>query len=94
MLGGGLTGLATAFYLTRFMPDANVTIYEGSDRLGGWIDTQRMEVESQTGKPGFTLFERGARTVQAPVLKNCARVDPMVFLDLVSFDSRSTAVAC
>src|SRR4051812_12891129 len=41
VLGGGLTGLTTAYYLAEFLPSANITVYETSTRLGGWIDTEK-----------------------------------------------------
>lgn len=60
VLGGGLTGLTTAYYLTRFHPTASITLYEADDRLGGWLDTQLLHV----GKRAPPLqMERGARTV-------------------------------
>lgn len=53
ILGGGVSGLATAHYLRRLAPQAaRVTVLEGSDRVGGWLHSQRVD--------GF-LFERGAR---------------------------------
>lgn len=63
VLGGGLTGLTTAYYITRFHPDAKITIYEAADRLGGWIDTERVEVKTQQGDTATITFERGARSV-------------------------------
>ncbi|KAB5580183.1 hypothetical protein GE09DRAFT_1081239 [Coniochaeta sp. 2T2.1] len=64
VIGGGLTGLSTAWFLTKFMPEAKVTIYEGSGRVGGWIDTEERPVEVPGGKQGVIRFERGARMVQ------------------------------
>ncbi|OIW34567.1 Protoporphyrinogen oxidase [Coniochaeta ligniaria NRRL 30616] len=64
VLGGGLTGLSTAWYLTKFMPEAKVTIYEGSGRMGGWIDSETVEVTGADGTKGTVVFERGARLVQ------------------------------
>ncbi|TAQ89225.1 hypothetical protein B7494_g2436 [Chlorociboria aeruginascens] len=37
VLGGGISGLSTAYYITRMLPEAKVTLYEGSERLGGWL---------------------------------------------------------
>jgi oxygen-dependent protoporphyrinogen oxidase len=50
VIGGGLSGLATAFYLDRFSPDAAVTLLEASGRLGGVIRTERFE------SPGHGVF--------------------------------------
>lgn len=39
VVGGGVSGLATAWFLRRQAPDLNVTVLEGSDRLGGKLRT-------------------------------------------------------
>ncbi len=41
IVGGGLSGLATAVQLRREMPDVSITLFESSARLGGVIDTHR-----------------------------------------------------
>jgi oxygen-dependent protoporphyrinogen oxidase len=58
VLGSGITGLATAYYLTQFAPDVKITLYEGSDRLGGWMQSKHVEV-----KGGTVVFEQGPRTL-------------------------------
>ena len=35
MIGGGVSGLATAYHLSRVAPSADVLVLEGSDRVGG-----------------------------------------------------------
>lgn len=84
ILGGGLTGLATAYYITRYFPSAKITIYEKSDRLGGWIDTERVAVKTPDGKEGFVNFERGARLVKAPIRGSFRNLDGLLFWDLVN----------
>lgn len=59
ILGGGITGLASAYYLTKELPEAKITIYEASDRLGGWLSSKRVPV-----KDGSILFEAGPRTLR------------------------------
>ncbi|QSZ33754.1 hypothetical protein DSL72_005325 [Monilinia vaccinii-corymbosi] len=59
VLGGGITGLATAYYLTRMAPHVKVTLYEGSDRLGGWLRTKHVDVGD-----GEVVFEQGPRTLR------------------------------
>lgn len=59
VLGGGITGLACAYYLTRELPTAKVTLYEGKDHVGGWIQSKRVPV-----KGGTVLFESGPRTLR------------------------------
>ncbi len=54
VIGAGITGLATAWYLKkRFGGEAQVTVLEQSHRAGGWIQTSFRE--------GF-LFEQGPRS--------------------------------
>lgn len=59
VLGGGITGLTTAYRLAED-PSTDVTIYEKSSRLGGWLSSERIEVEG-----GSVLFEWGPRTLRA-----------------------------
>lgn len=81
VLGGGLTGLTTAYYLTRFHPDAKITIYESEARLGGWIDTEQAEVITLEGNEETISFERGARVVSPQ--SNLTRWEDFVLYDLV-----------
>jgi len=59
VLGGGITGLASAHYLAREKPQAKITIYEGSSRMGGWLNSKAVEVEG-----GSAIFESGPRTLR------------------------------
>lgn len=59
VLGGGITGLATAYFLTQQLPRAKITVYEAGDRIGGWLSSKRVEVEG-----GNVLFEAGPRTLR------------------------------
>lgn len=58
ILGGGITGLATAWNLST-RTDAKITIYDKSDRLGGWVGSEVLEVNG-----GKILFEWGPRTLR------------------------------
>ena len=55
VVGGGISGLTAAYYLKTLIPSLDVTIYEASSRLGGWIQT--------TNQNGLIL-EHGPRTVR------------------------------
>ncbi|POS73176.1 hypothetical protein DHEL01_v208423 [Diaporthe helianthi] len=81
ILGGGLTGLTTAYYLTRFNPDAKVTIYESQARVGGWIDTEKVEVTTLAGTDETISFERGARVVSPQ--SSLTRYEDFVLYDLI-----------
>lgn len=59
VLGGGITGLATAFELSRTVPGAKITIYETAKRLGGWMDSEIVPVDG-----GEVVFEWGPRTLR------------------------------
>ena len=57
-IGGGISGLAAAFYLTKKAPGLPITIYESSSRPGGWIKTVNLNT-----KYGNVQFETGPRTI-------------------------------
>lgn len=53
ILGGGISGLATAHFLRKkYKNEIDITLIEKNDRLGGWVQTKKKE--------GF-LIERGPR---------------------------------
>lgn len=56
VLGGGISGLSAAYYLQKLGSKSKVLVYEGSNRVGGWIWTSRQ-------KNGI-LFEQGPRTIR------------------------------
>ena len=43
VLGGGISGLSAAYYLSKLAPQPihKIVVLEGSNRLGGWINTTR-----------------------------------------------------
>ncbi len=51
VIGAGISGLATAFYIRRRQPDWDVTVYEAEARPGGTMGTENLD--------GF-LFEAGS----------------------------------
>jgi protoporphyrinogen/coproporphyrinogen III oxidase len=59
ILGGGITGLSSAHYLTQELPNAKVVIYESGEKLGGWLKSKYVDV-----KNGKILFEQGPRTLR------------------------------
>lgn len=72
VLGGGITGLASAYYLSRLLPDAKITLFEASTRLGGWLHSKQVNVGN-----GKVVFEQGPRNLR-PTNPN-----GLVTLDLV-----------
>ncbi|KAK5663348.1 hypothetical protein OQA88_3776 [Cercophora sp. LCS_1] len=82
ILGGGLTGLSSALFLSEALPKTKIIVYEGSGRTGGWIDGKRVKVKTPDGEEGTVLFERGARLVQVPS-SGRMKLDDLPFWELV-----------
>ena len=95
ILGAGITGLTAAYYLSSSPARPKITIYEASNRCGGWIDSRY--VESEDGSK--ILFEAGPRNIRPAVprglhvvalvwtvriLSNLARIGP-VLADMMSY---------
>ncbi|KAL8727781.1 MAG: hypothetical protein Q9166_005836 [cf. Caloplaca sp. 2 TL-2023] len=72
VLGGGITGLASAYYLAQQLPNAQITLFESSSRLGGWLHSEQVDVGN-----GKILFEQGPRTLRP------SRPNGWVTLDLI-----------
>lgn len=63
VLGGGITGLASAYFLTQEFPNAKITLFEAKETLGGWVKSTKIDVGH-----GEVMFESGPRSLrpQAP----------------------------
>lgn len=61
VLGGGLTGLSSAFHLSRRFPGSRITLVEKQKRLGGWVRSDRVQIP---GKEATVLLEGGPRTLR------------------------------
>jgi oxygen-dependent protoporphyrinogen oxidase len=72
VLGGGITGLASAYYLSRSLPHAKITLLEASSRLGGWLHSQSVDVGT-----GNVVFEQGPRNLRP------SNPNGLITLDLV-----------
>jgi protoporphyrinogen/coproporphyrinogen III oxidase len=59
VVGGGITGLAAAYNLTKALPNAKITLFEAKKKLGGWLDSELIPVDN-----GEVLFEWGPRTLR------------------------------
>jgi oxygen-dependent protoporphyrinogen oxidase len=59
VIGAGITGLATAYFLTKEMNNATVTIYETFKEGGGWIKSLEYP-----GEDGDVIFELGPRNLR------------------------------
>ena len=85
VLGGGITGLASAYYLSRLLPDAKITLFEASTRLGGWLHSKQVNVGN-----GKVVFEQGPRNlrptnpnglVTLDLVGNCIRMTTLLLTD-------------
>ena len=61
VLGGGLTGLSSAFHLSRRFPSTQITLIERQKRLGGWVRSERVVLPGTTTS---VLLEAGPRTLR------------------------------
>ncbi|EDR09465.1 uncharacterized protein LACBIDRAFT_319089 [Laccaria bicolor S238N-H82] len=61
VLGGGLTGLSSAFHLSRRYPSTQITLIERQKRLGGWVRSERVVLPGTTTS---VLLEAGPRTLR------------------------------
>ena len=62
IIGGGIAGLSAAYYATKKIPGAQVTLIETSDRWGGKISTDRVAFDD-----GQFIVEGGpARAANLP----------------------------
>lgn len=76
VLGGGITGLVSAYYLSKEFPNAKIVLFEGSSRLGGWVRSEKVDVGN-----GSVIFEQGPRNLR-PSIPN-----GLITLDLVGASS-------
>ncbi|MBW0476658.1 hypothetical protein O181_016373 [Austropuccinia psidii MF-1] len=89
ILGGGLAGLTTAYYLARRSPSRpmEIIVLEKANRFGGWIKSHKPD--SHDGRPESTvqgcIFESGPRSVRPKGLAGMMTLDLIKELGL--FDS-------
>ncbi|KAJ2041409.1 oxygen-dependent protoporphyrinogen oxidase [Coemansia sp. S16] len=93
VLGGGISGLSTAWYLAQRLPrTATITVIEGSDRLGGWVRT-----EQRTAGGAAVLAEKGPRTLRTGTSREALAVleliDDLDLRDSVVTAARTSAAA-
>ena len=62
VIGGGLTGLTTAFKLSRQLPKTSkIVIVEKEDRIGGWIGSTKHTLADGHGD---IVLESGPRSIR------------------------------
>ncbi|GAM85672.1 hypothetical protein ANO11243_036790 [Dothideomycetidae sp. 11243] len=61
VVGGGISGLGSAYFASKKYPEAKITVFESKSRFGGWLQSSRHTVP---GDGGTVLFEAGPRTLR------------------------------
>lgn len=76
VLGGGITGLSAAFHLSRRFPSCRIILLDRSDRLGGWVQSKKVQFGVPGGDIGTAVLELGPRTLrpQSKALLEMARM--------------------
>ncbi|KAI8617817.1 hypothetical protein BC830DRAFT_1045533, partial [Chytriomyces sp. MP71] len=64
---GGLSGLSAAWFLAQANRSVQVTVLESSPRLGGWVDTRRLE--------DGAVLEAGPRTLRPNGIQGSVTLD-------------------
>lgn len=59
VVGGGISGLSSAFHLARRFPSTQITIFEKQSRLGSWLKSEKIEIGHQN-----VVVEAGPRTLR------------------------------
>ncbi|KAH7075007.1 hypothetical protein FB567DRAFT_536005 [Paraphoma chrysanthemicola] len=72
ILGGGVAGLSSAYFVSREFPKSKITVFEAGKETGGWIKSKRVEVPG-----GEVIFESGPRTLRnaTPTAHLCQELD-------------------
>ena len=61
MLGGGLSGLSSAYHLSKRFPKSQVVLLEKQSQLGGWVRSERVSLPELGAS---VLLEGGPRTLR------------------------------
>ncbi|KAI8360515.1 hypothetical protein B0O80DRAFT_381321, partial [Mortierella sp. GBAus27b] len=84
VIGGGISGLSTAWYLARAAPsNVSITLLEGSKRTGGWMHSERIKDPTHTG--GSILLERGPRSLRP---QGISGLNTLEMVRILGLDSR------
>ena len=60
IVGGGISGLSAAFFLQKAIPQAQITVIEQAQQLGGWVSSKKVLNEKQE----HIVFEEGPRSLR------------------------------
>lgn len=77
ILGGGISGLASAHFVSKEFPKSKITIFESRKEVGGWIKSSKIKVPG-----GDIVFEHGPRTLRPTPTSALATLQLIQDLDL------------
>ncbi|KAH7928616.1 Protoporphyrinogen oxidase [Leucogyrophana mollusca] len=86
VLGGGLTGLSSAFHLSRRFPEAQIIVLNKQTRFGGWVRSDRVQLNGSGETESSVLLEAGPRTLRPnskPVLELASIVAEGLYQDQI-----------
>ena len=75
IIGAGITGLSSAYFIKKQQPDVNVTIYEATNRPGGKIQTYRRDGYTIELGPESYL---GRKTIMTEVAEDIGLADDLI----------------
>ncbi len=90
IVGGGITGLTSAFYASKKYPSASISLIESSNRLGGAVESTYLPIS----KGATTVCERGPRTLRASAPRAPTTYDLVSSLDISLFYSYPLCIPC
>ncbi|KAK8246866.1 hypothetical protein IWZ00DRAFT_495902 [Phyllosticta capitalensis] len=96
VLGGGITGLATALFANQKFPGAKISLFEASDRVGGVIES--LKINASGGRE--IICETGPRTLRANTPRAIVTIDLInslrkhLPLSSLLFTPRTSPTAC
>jgi protoporphyrinogen/coproporphyrinogen III oxidase len=87
VIGGGISGLSTAFHLSRRFPRSFISLFEKDNKFGGWIRSERvngvlLESGPRTLRPSSTkpILELVSLFLLLPQPTDCDRRHRLIFL--------------
>ncbi|CAA9959269.1 protoporphyrinogen oxidase [Pyrenophora teres f. maculata] len=88
VLGGGIAGLSSAYYVGKQFPNSKITLFEAGNDPGGWIRTRRIDVKDADGKEGNVLFEQGPRALR-PAPATAGLIQQLGLINDVTYTKRT-----
>lgn len=81
VIGAGISGLTCALHLKRNLPQHRIVLYEASERLGGWAQSERVPMPGHAGD-ATALLEGGPRSLRPAGVSGLAMLDLIESLEL------------